>query len=73
VGRQAWVRWEQIALHALAEPGKFATDPLHHLKNVRFLGPPGVGKPHLAQAIGYDKIKNAKSKPNESSTAEPAS
>jgi len=41
VGRQVWVRWEsrlvrvfnqrreQIALHALAEPGKFTTDPLH--------------------------------------------
>ena len=41
VGRQVWVRWEsrlvrvfnqrreQIALHALAEPGKFSTDPLH--------------------------------------------
>jgi transposase len=41
VGRQVWVRWEsrlirvfnqrrqQIALHALAEPGKFATDPQH--------------------------------------------
>jgi transposase len=41
VGRQVWVRQEarllrihntrreQIALHALAEPGKFTTDPLH--------------------------------------------
>src|SRR5271170_6657172 len=41
VGRQVWVRWEsqlvrvfnqrreQIALHARAEPGKFATDPQH--------------------------------------------
>jgi hypothetical protein len=41
VGRQVWVRWEsrmvrvfnqrreQIALHALAEPGKFTTDPNH--------------------------------------------
>ncbi len=41
VGRQVWVRWEsrlirvfnqrrqQIALHALAEPGKFTTDPQH--------------------------------------------
>jgi transposase len=41
VGRQVWVRWESqlvrvfnqrrepIALHARAEPGKFATDPLH--------------------------------------------
>jgi transposase len=41
VGRQVWVRWEsrlirvfnqrreQIALHALAEPGQFTTDPLH--------------------------------------------
>ena len=41
VGRQVWVRWEsrmvrvfnqrreQIALHVLAEPGKFATDPSH--------------------------------------------
>lgn len=41
VGRQVWVRWEsrmirvfnhrreQIALHVLAEPGKFVTDPNH--------------------------------------------
>jgi transposase len=41
VGRQVWVRWEsrmirvfnqrreQIALHVLAEPGKFITDPNH--------------------------------------------
>ena len=41
VGRQVWVRWESrlvrvfnqrrevIAVHALAEPGKFATDPNH--------------------------------------------
>jgi hypothetical protein len=41
VGRQVWVRWESrlvrvfnqrrepIALHALAEPGKFTTDPTH--------------------------------------------
>jgi transposase len=41
VGRRVWVRWEsrlirvfnqrreQIAPHALAEPGKFTTDPLH--------------------------------------------
>jgi transposase len=41
VGRQVWVRWEsrlirvfnqrreQVALHALAEPGKFTTDPQH--------------------------------------------
>jgi transposase len=41
VGRQVWVRWEsrlvrvfnqrreQIAIHARAEPGKFATDPNH--------------------------------------------
>jgi transposase len=41
VGRQVWVRWEsrlvrvfnqrreQIAVHALSEPGRFATDPNH--------------------------------------------
>jgi hypothetical protein len=41
VGRQVWVRWESrllrvlnqrrevIAVHALAEPGKFTTDPTH--------------------------------------------
>ena len=41
VGRQVWVRWESrlvrvfnqrrevIAVHVLAEPGKFATDPTH--------------------------------------------
>jgi hypothetical protein len=41
VGRQVWVRWESrllrvinqrrevIAVHALAEPGKFTTDPAH--------------------------------------------
>ena len=41
VGRQVWVRWESrllrvfnqrrevIAVHALAEPGKFTTDPNH--------------------------------------------
>ena len=54
VGRQVWVRQEarllrihnlrreQIALHALAEPGKFTTDPLHLHSRKRHLIERGV-------------------------------
>jgi DNA replication protein DnaC len=67
----------EVALHALAEPGKFTTDPAHlhsrkqifdlaagnylrQRKDILFLGPPGVGKTHLAQALGYESIKQGK-------------
>lgn len=32
---------------------------IHQGKDVLFLGPPGVGKSHLVQAIGYQAIKNS--------------
>ena len=32
---------------------------IHQAKDVLFLGPPGVGKSHLVQAIGYQAIKNS--------------
>jgi len=30
---------------------------LHHAENVVFLGPPGVGKTHLALALGHEAAK----------------
>ncbi len=54
VGRQVWVRQEsrvlrlynsrreQIALHALAEPGKFTTDPAHLHSNKRHIVERGI-------------------------------
>ncbi len=112
VGRQVWARWESrlvrvfnqrrevIAVHVLAEPGKFTTDPNHlhsshrrviqHsldylLDRARLIGKHtgswaeamvqqrGPIKDHATVAGKEDKNRKAKSKPNEPSTAEPAS
>lgn len=31
---------------------------VHHAENVVFLGPPGVGKTHLALALGHEAVKH---------------